>query len=741
MIRNPGWALLAAVAAAGWAGGPQDGPAEAEFKKIRETIEKARTVKARFKTEGAAGGQKVLVSGSLLFKEGNKARLETRMVAGDLEIRFRSVSDGKKITVRSNLGNLPGPEEFAAFDGYADSLRRCLILLSAPPGQYPSAQDDPTRRFVAHDFKAGAEEGGAKTLSFTVTADGRPVELRLWYDPKTFALRKRTIEMSEPKVSLTETFEEFLLDAEVPDSEFAPASAPTAGDKAAAEILRKIQEPLEKARSARIRFKVEGNLGGGRCASTGTLLLREGNRARLESKLSAVRGEAELLVISSGKLLKGTTKGGSADMPFLPKVAEQDPPENLGAFLRAGMLHSATLTQSLFGEDLLPKPGDDPKKVFAVSNLASGEDGTLTYKLTVGRDSMTVRLWYDPKTFKPLKRTTMQEGFHFFAQFTETFEEYSLDVDLPDAPFDLPAPKGGAPMRTLSGRGGWIHCVAFSPDGTTLAAGTTDGGIKLWDPAGGRERATLTPGSPAQATVSLAFSPDGKFLAAASNDSALRVWDVAAGRERWKQAKLRSPVNSVRFSPDGKTIATGNGEDTVKLWDAAEGKEIAALRGHEQGIYALAFGSDGTLASGDHGGRIRLWDVAARKELRALPGHPRGISSMAFSPDGRTLASASHETKTVKLWDAAGGKELHTLWGHGGEIRAVAFSPDGKRLASGGIDKSLRIWDVATGKELVSFAGLESGVGAVAYSPDGRTLAASIGDRVRIWSLKDGEDK
>src|SRR2546423_1746934 len=77
---------------------------------------------------------------------------------------------------------------------------------------------------------------------------------------------------------------------------------------------------------------------------------------------------------------------------------------------------------------------------------------------------------------------------------------------------------------TLQGRTSYVHSVAFSPDGKTLAS--VNGDVTLWDLATNKERATLQEhikedretSEPAYGVESVAFSPDGKTLAAASHD-------------------------------------------------------------------------------------------------------------------------------------------------------------------------------------------------------------------------------
>jgi tRNA A-37 threonylcarbamoyl transferase component Bud32 len=292
------------------------------------------------------------------------------------------------------------------------------------------------------------------------------------------------------------------------------------------------------------------------------------------------------------------------------------------------------------------------------------------------------------------------------------------------------------PRVTLAGHTGPVWSVAFAPDGHTLATGSDDATLRLWDPTAGRQTAVLS--GHGSAVLAVAFAHSGKFLVASGGDGTLRVWDAAGHKEERELQHHNGSVRRAPLSPDDRTVALASSTQGVELWDLGSGTVRQTLAGRHGTIWALAFSPDGqTLATGDTSGSIRLWDLASGVEQADFPGDPLAVRAVAFSPDGRTLASAGSGDKDVKLGDVAGRQLLATLSGGEKSPMNLAFSPDGRLLAAGGRGGLVNLWEVPSGRPLATLEAHQGSVWAVAFSPDGRTLATAGEDRLaRLWDLE-----
>ena len=191
--------------------------------------------------------------------------------------------------------------------------------------------------------------------------------------------------------------------------------------------------------------------------------------------------------------------------------------------------------------------------------------------------------------------------------------------------------------------------LAVSPDGKTLAVAAD--GLQLWSTATGQRIGSRLPAADAAGPV--AFSPDGTMVAAIGTDGRARRWHVASQQEAGSAVSV-GHQGALAFSPDRRTLATAGADGSTRLWDVATQQEIGApMTAGPAPVYALAFSPDGTmLASAGAGGSTRLWDVATQQEIGApMTAGPAPVYALAFSPDGTTLATTA--SGATRRWDVA----------------------------------------------------------------------------------------
>src|SRR5262249_35472878 len=114
--------------------------------------------------------------------------------------------------------------------------------------------------------------------------------------------------------------------------------------------------------------------------------------------------------------------------------------------------------------------------------------------------------------------------------------------------------------------------VSWSPEGKRLAIGTSQGEVKIADPATGKLMCTLS--GHTSSIRSIVWSPDGKRLASAGDDGPVKVWDADHKQERLPLQGQNGNVFDLAWSPNGKRLASLSRltpPATVKIYDAASG--------------------------------------------------------------------------------------------------------------------------------------------------------------------------
>jgi WD40 repeat protein len=296
----------------------------------------------------------------------------------------------------------------------------------------------------------------------------------------------------------------------------------------------------------------------------------------------------------------------------------------------------------------------------------------------------------------------------------------------------------GALERMLLGHRSVVWSLALAPDGKTFASGSWDKDLRVWRFPDGKLLRRLA--GHREVVSSVAFSPDGKRLYSCSRDRTARAWRVLRQDHRRRQRRghegHEGSVLAVAVSPDGSTIASGGQDGALRLWSVRSGRELAALRGHEGAIHALAFVGSSTLASGGQDGKLRLWSTTTRKTIRVMHGHRGTIWSLASLPNKakkKLLVSAGAD-RTLRIWDVGAGSLRRVLHAHRGEVMAVCVSKGGELLASGGADRTVRLWS-REGAPLARLRGHKDVVSGLAFAGSD-LLSTGLDGRVQRWTLR-----
>ena len=332
---------------------------------------------------------------------------------------------------------------------------------------------------------------------------------------------------------------------------------------------------------------------------------------------------------------------------------------------------------------------------------------------------------------------------------------------------------------------GEISSIAFSADGNTIATGSWDHSIRLWDFVNRKHLTTLRGQS--NEIWAVAFSPDGKNIAGGGKDGTLNLWPA---REPEPDDTIPGPWTPLGISNDGNHLAAVDREKNVGFFHlgSLEQTRTLSLKSEDEKTRSSRWGSSGrlavsadlnTLVQGLDNGNVKIWTTGTR-ETRLLAVATEKISSVELSPDGRYLVTRCHR-QPLKLWDirnpdsqenlatlegenavfSADGTTLVTMRERGSMVDVwdlailkkrntlhitprpgfgTALSPDGGILATKAsfddFNNAIRLWDTATGDLLGECSGHKQGVWSVAFSPDGKTLVSSSDDStLKFWNV------
>ena len=281
-------------------------------------------------------------------------------------------------------------------------------------------------------------------------------------------------------------------------------------------------------------------------------------------------------------------------------------------------------------------------------------------------------------------------------------------------------PAGSAFVHALA-----LRALAASPTTNLFVTTGDDGMLKVWNPGKGTLLRRLTLAAPASA---LAFSADGTILAAGTTKGDIRLWETRTWREFPPYVSGRGQINALQFLPGNRLLAIAGGQPNVVVVDVvtrevvkelgqASGSESCETKGcvgkqvaQEDVVLKLALldGSPFLLASSKNGGVV--WDIETWSKIDKPAGFPENWSALGWR---RPFLATTARTRNPNVFAL-------TVW-------------DTKRNGPvAGLDT------FTNGDTEVIEKGSKISLGAsLAVDPLNQWVATRVGEQVSVWDLQD----
>lgn len=290
-----------------------------------------------------------------------------------------------------------------------------------------------------------------------------------------------------------------------------------------------------------------------------------------------------------------------------------------------------------------------------------------------------------------------------------------------------------------------ISAVAFSPDDTTLATGTSKGNLMVLDVETGNPRISAED-SRRTSIAHLVYSPDGRMLCSAS-EIGIQLWELSSRQQRLANRHALGSHVTMAFSPRSTLLALGGSDGNACVVSLNDLRTPVLAKQFAAGVVSASLCTDDNAAAfSTQDGAITHFDLRAQPKLRKIAS-PINRSQVHFGSGNAELIAFPTELDGKLFRRNFSADSWEAIASIKGGKSAVAVSSNGARIAARREDGVVAIYSLPQGKYLSktdsavptgSFLFIDKdGAQLLALSPEGEATwwDTTSGKKTREWKL------
>jgi len=288
------------------------------------------------------------------------------------------------------------------------------------------------------------------------------------------------------------------------------------------------------------------------------------------------------------------------------------------------------------------------------------------------------------------------------------------------------------PYRTMRGHTREVRGVVHLPDGRHIITCSLDASLRLWDLESGAQIGNNWQDDGDQAGVlTIALSPNGKTLASGSSSGIVKLWDIETRKVTVKWTGHTNRVWSVRWSADGMCVASGSSDGTVRVWEMESGKTVLVPINT---VFAVAYSPDSSIIASGGDRAIEIWDTTTGERLSTLQQDSR-VRCLAWTSDQKKLI-AGFENGSMRIFNTTTWEQIAILEGHEKKfVRAISLLQNDRLFASASQDGTARLWNLDTNLPVGPALQHPNSLWDAALSADGKFLVTACEDHnAYVWN-------